>query len=232
MKNGDRYYRMKHADSIRTGEIYIDGVIQSDYASTDVFSKEFNNELKQLGNISRLNIHINSPGGEVFEGQAIYSILRRHSARKIVHIDGLAASIASVIAMAGDEVIMSENAYMMIHDPWTMIIGNAREIRKMADDLDKINGSIVNAYKNKITDRIDEDYIRMLMKAESWLDADEAIRLGFANTKKCDSINDIVIDKQYKALYKNIPECLLKERKESIVSIDRARAYKELLLLK
>src|SRR5690625_5002620 len=88
--------------------------------------------------LDTLNIHIYSPGGSVFSGLAIYNMFKRNNAKKIVHIDGVAASIASVIALAGDEVLMPSNAFMMIHKPWTMAFGNANDFIQAADELDVI----------------------------------------------------------------------------------------------
>ncbi|PKE61557.1 Clp protease ClpP [Macrococcoides caseolyticum] len=132
-----------------TAEIDIYGAIESEGWFSESSAKRFNNELKELGDVSKIYLNINSPGGDVFEGQAIYSMLKRHKAHIVARIDGCAASIASVIAMAGDTVSMPNNAMLMIHDPWTFAIGNSREMRKVADDLDKINESIVNTYLNK-----------------------------------------------------------------------------------
>ena len=118
----------------------------------EVTPKQFKDDLDALGEINTLNVYINSPGGSVFAGQTIYSMLKRHKAKVHVYIDGLAASIASLIAMAGDKVIMPKNAMMMIHSPWTFAAGNAQEFRKIADDMDKIRESMVVAYEQIGTD--------------------------------------------------------------------------------
>lgn len=115
----------------------------------------------------------------MFAGQAIHSMLKRHPANVTVHVDGLAASIASVIAMAGDQVLMPRNAMMMIHNPWTWGVGNADDLRKMADDLDQIRESLIAAYQDKTG--MDRDELVNLMDAETWLTADEAVQYGFAD---------------------------------------------------
>ena len=115
------------------------------------------------------------------EGTAIYSQLRRHKAKKIVHIDGFACSIASLIAMAGDEIIIAPNALMMIHNAWTYAVGNSRELRKAADDLDKINAAQRSAYLLKSGDKLSEDKLIELMDAESWLNAEDCIKYGLAD---------------------------------------------------
>lgn len=145
----------------------------------EVTPKKFKQELEDLGEVSEINVYINSEGGDVFAGQAINSMLKRHNATVTVYVDGLAASIASVIAMAGDKVIMPSNAMMMIHNPWSFVIGNSEDMRKMADDLDKIAESIIAAYKEK-TGLSDED-LKAIMDAETWLTAEEAVEKGFAD---------------------------------------------------
>ena len=127
-----------------------------------------------------LTVRINSPGGSVFDGFAIYNLLRAHNGSVTVYVDGLAASAASVIAMAGDEVVMGAASMMMIHDPWTMSIGDANEMRKTADTLDKIRDSIVDAYATKAVD-IEREEIATMMAQETWMTASEAQEFGFAN---------------------------------------------------
>lgn len=125
-----------------------------------------------------LAIHINSPGGSITEGTAIYNILKAREGKKTVYIDGIAASMASVIAMAGDEIIMPENAFLMIHNPWTVAIGDAAELRKNAELLDKMKVSIISAYRR--SGKTDEE-LAALMDAETWMDGCEAVEMGFAN---------------------------------------------------
>lgn len=145
----------------------------------EVTPKQFKADLDALGNVREIKVYINSIGGDVFAGQAIHSMLRRHPAKVTVYIDGLAASIASVVAMAGDVVYMPRNAMMMLHNPWSLAVGNAEVFRKMAEDLDKIRESMVAAYQDK--SGLDRDKIIELMDAETWLTAEEAVKLGFAD---------------------------------------------------
>jgi len=137
-----------------------------------------------------IELRINSGGGDVFEGQAIYSLLedyrKRNSARIIVHVDALAASIASIIAMAGDEIIMSDGAMLMIHQPWTPeSAGNAAELRETAEVLDKVAETLVTIYENRTG--LDRSTIVSLMDEETWLTASEAISFGFADTLASES---------------------------------------------
>jgi ATP-dependent protease ClpP protease subunit len=127
-----------------------------------------------------VTVRINSPGGSVFDGFAIYNLLRAHNGSVTVHVDGLAASAASVIAMAGDEVIMGAASMLMIHDPWTMAVGDSGEMRKTAETLDKIRDSIVDAYASKASD-VDREEIARMMAEETWMTATEAQSMGFAS---------------------------------------------------
>jgi ATP-dependent Clp endopeptidase proteolytic subunit ClpP len=141
-------------------------------------SKEF---LADLGKLDGQHIHlrINSPGGSVVEGTAIYNALRRHKGGLTVHIDALAASMASVIAMAGAPVYIADNALLMIHNPWTVSMGDSEQLRKEADLLDKLKSTLVNAYTRKTG--MDQEQIAEMMDSETWLDAVEAVALGFAD---------------------------------------------------
>jgi ATP-dependent Clp protease, protease subunit len=142
-------------------------------------AKAFLDELKALGPVTELSVRINSPGGSVFDGLAIYNALKRHEARVTVWIDGIAASIASMIAMAGDEVVMPENAMLMLHDPSGLVMGTASDMRAMAEALDKMKAGLVAAYRYKSGS--DDAEIEALMAAETWLSAQEAVALGLAD---------------------------------------------------
>lgn len=162
------------------GELMLYGDISSStWFGDEITPKDFKKDLDGLGAIKNLNIYINSGGGDVFAGQAIYSMLKRHEANKTVYIDGLAASIASVIAMAGDKIVMPKNAMLMIHNAWTIAAGNANDFRKMAEDMDKIDESIQQVYVAKTG--MEQSEIADLMNKETWLTADDAINRGFAD---------------------------------------------------
>ncbi len=168
------------ASNPKIGELMLYGVISSEsWWGDEVTPKTFKDDLDALGDIEELHVFINSGGGDVFAGQAIHSMLKRHKAKVVVHIDGLAASIASVIAMAGDVVRMPRNAMMMVHNPWTIAMGNAADFRKLADDLDRIGESLVAAYEEKTG--LPRDEIVALMEAETWMTADDAVAKGFAD---------------------------------------------------
>jgi ATP-dependent Clp protease protease subunit len=172
-------------------------------------AKSFKGELDALGELKTLNVYINSPGGDVFEGVAIYNMLKRHKAHVNIHVDGLAASIASVITMAGDTIIMPSNAMMMIHNAWMYTAGNSKDLREAADMLDKVDTSIRQSYLTKAGDKLSEDDLISLMEAESWLTAQEAYDYGL-----CDVVGEV---KQVAALansgllakYRNVPAAVI-----------------------
>jgi ATP-dependent Clp endopeptidase proteolytic subunit ClpP len=154
-------------------------VIYDEIGAYGVSAKGFLAELGALPDGAPLALRINSPGGSVFDAVAIYNAIKRHSGTVTVWIDGIAASAASYIAMAGDEVVMPENAFLMIHDPAGMVMGSATDMRAMAEALDKIKGSLLQGYAAK-SGRSPEE-IAPLMSAETWLDAKDALDLGFAD---------------------------------------------------
>lgn len=148
---------------------------------SETSAQHFREELDKLGNVNQINVYINSKGGDVGEGIGIYSQLKRHKARKTAYIDGYACSIASVIPMACDEVVISPPATMMIHPAWSIAMGNAAELRKCAEDLDKITESTKQAYLLKSNGKISEAKLNELMNAETWLTAQECIKYGLAD---------------------------------------------------
>jgi ATP-dependent Clp endopeptidase proteolytic subunit ClpP len=169
-----RWYEFR-AQAKGTAEI----VIYDEIGAFGIPAKAFLAELKALGPVAELTVRINSPGGSVFDGVAIYNALKRHRASVTVWIDGIAASIASMIAMAGDEVVMPENAILMLHDPSGLVAGTAADMRATADALDKMAAAMVAAYREKSGAEGAE--IEALMTAETWLSAEEAIELGLAD---------------------------------------------------
>lgn len=146
----------------------------------EISAATLSRQLEELSDVSQINVHINSYGGEVAEGLAIYNALRRHSAKIVTTCDGMACSIASVIFMAGDERLMSTASLLMIHNAWSWAEGNADELRKQADDLDIITSASKAAYLSRIN--IDDEELSALMDAETWITPEEAIRKGFASS--------------------------------------------------
>lgn len=202
-----KFWKLKALDE-KTGELTLYGEISNEtWWGDEVTPKEFKSALDDLGDIDTLNIYINSPGGDVFAGQAIYSMLKRHKAHKNVYIDGLAASIASVIAMSGDTIFMPKNAMMMLHNPWTIGIGNSAEFRKLAEDLDIIRESLIAAYEGHSA--LTRDEIISIMDAETWLTATECEEYGFCDVVQEEKQLAASIDKRLLGRYKNTPKKLV-----------------------
>ncbi|MCL1048931.1 Clp protease ClpP [Shewanella abyssi] len=155
-------------------------MIYDEIGGWGVTAKQFARDLQALGKVSSITARIHSPGGDVFEGMAIYNIIKGHPAQKVCRIDGLAASMASVIAMAFDEVVMPENAMMMVHKPWGGTLGDADDMRKYADLLDKVESNLVGAYAQKTG--LSDDELHSLLASETWLTGREALEQGFADT--------------------------------------------------
>jgi len=153
--------------------------IFSDIGNGGVTARDFRAELAKLGNVKTLHIDISSNGGDVTEGFAIFDMLARHPARKVVRIQGLAASMASVIAMVGDEIEMPSNAMLMIHEPWGSASGSPEQIASFGQALDMMKTNIVNAYVKRT--HMSEDSIRWLMRQETWMNAEQAVEAGFAD---------------------------------------------------
>lgn len=164
-----------------TTEIYLYGDVEADgwWTESETSAKKFKDILEEFKDITTINLHINSLGGDVIEGIAIFNLLKQHPAKVNVYIDGFACSIASVIAMAGDTVYMPKNTMMMIHNCWSYVVGNAQEMRKTADDLDKIMETSIQSYLSKIN--IDREELTELLDAETWLTAKECYEKGFAD---------------------------------------------------
>lgn len=224
-----KFWNFKALDD-KTGELSLYGEISDvTWWGDEVTPKQFKEDLDALGDIDTLNVYINSPGGDVFAGQTIYSMLKRHKAYKNVYIDGAAASIASLVAMAGDKIIMPANAMMMIHSPWTIALGNAQNFRKLADDLDKIRDSMVVAYESRSALTAEE--VVEFMDAETWLSAKDCLEYGFADEIEEAKQVAACISEKYLAIYRNIPQELIKPPEgEGVKSSEIALRKKKLLL--
>lgn len=189
-KGGARGWELRQ-EAGRPGvlQLYIYGYVEGDgydfrtgeRIESDTSAEHFREELAKYPNAEKIEIYINSMGGDVVEGTAIYNQLKRHPAKKTVYVDGFAASIASVIAMAGDEVIMPANTLMMVHNMTWGVYGNPAQLRKAADDLDVINGTGREAYLLKAGDKLTRERLTEMMDAETWLPARECVELGLAD---------------------------------------------------
>lgn len=180
-----KFWEFKNAGN-GNGELMLYGDISNTtWLGDEVTPKEFKKDLDALGKIKHLDLYVNSNGGDIFAGQAIYSMLQRLDATITAYVDGLAASIASVIVMAasreGDKIIMPQGSMLMIHNGMVGLLGylNASELRKYADEIEKITNSVViPAYRRS---KQSDDKIKEMLDAEYWLSAKEAVDLGFAD---------------------------------------------------
>jgi ATP-dependent protease ClpP protease subunit len=175
--HGRSWYRIlgKSADGKET-EIEI----MEEIGMWGITAKDFRNSIKRLGEKEPLHVHINSDGGDILEGNEIYNTLRDHKGPVRVSVGAIAASMASVIAMSGKPLSIAENGFMMIHNPWTIAMGDAEEMRKNAETMDKMKAGIIAAYRQK--SNLSDDDISALMDDETWMTADEALEKGFVDS--------------------------------------------------
>ncbi|MBZ6007302.1 Clp protease ClpP [Paraclostridium bifermentans] len=194
-------------------ELYFYGDIVSDswsswWTDEDKCPQDVSDFLKSLENSQDIEIYINSGGGSVFAGIAIYSMLKRHKGKKTVHVDGLAASIASVIALAGDEVIVPKYANFMIHNPLCMLWNsyNAIDLRKIASTLDSCKESILNIYMENVKEGVTKEELSALMDEEKWFTGESAAEIF--NVKIEDEFELVACSSEFLDKYKNTPENL------------------------
>ena len=172
-----RLFEVRAAATAGDIEVYLYDVIDADWG---VGARQFVDAI--TGATGSISLHINSPGGDVFEARTMVSALQAARARGVkvtTYVDGLAASAASYVALASDEVVMAEGALLMVHCAWALTVGNSADMISMADLLDKIDQTIAADYSKKTGKPMDE--MLALMEAETWLDANEALDLGFAD---------------------------------------------------
>lgn len=180
---GDRQWFSVQAKAGEKAEIFIYDEIGIGWYGGGVAAVDLIAQVKALNleSSDELLVRINSPGGSFFEGNAIYNYLRSLKAKVVVRVEGMAASSASLIAMAGDRIEMPENAMMFIHNPWNMAAGDATVMRKMADDLDKMRDSAVATYMRRAGDKLTKDNLIEMLDAETWLGAEESVKFGLAD---------------------------------------------------
>lgn len=199
------WYQIKN-QSEDTAEVWIYDFIGEDFFGEGISAKGFVDELNEI-TAPNIDLHINSPGGSVREGQAIHNAIARHPAKVTTYVDGLAASIASTVALAGDEVIMADNSLMMIHKAWTIGMGNADELHHTADVLAKHDQTIEGIYQRK-SDQ-DLQVIQDAMAEETWFTAQEAIDFGLADSVE-EGLKAVAcsISPEIMARFKNAPAAL------------------------
>lgn len=210
----NKFWEIKNVVQDESADIYIYNEISSWEWEDTTSAQSFRKDLEALGNVKKLNVMINSPGGSVGDGLTIASLLQRHKAYVTAYVDGMACSIASVIACAADKLVMGRSSLLMIHNALTWTYGNAKDLRKQADDLDAVTGSLRQMYLMKAGDKLTEEKVIELMDNESWLSAKECVELGL-----CDEIletNKMVakLPSKFKGMYNNIPKELLNQMNE------------------
>lgn len=212
------YFQMKATNNVAQIDIFGD-IVSEKWFDEETSATSFRDALKELGDVSTINLSINSGGGSVFDGIAIYNMLKSHKATVNVYIEGLAASIASVIAMAGDTITMRSGSMMMVHMPWTLSQGNAEEMRKTADTLEKTGDSIVDIYSERTG--LTSDDIRNIMNDETWLSAEEAVEQGWAT--KLDKKEAVMnsVSKEILGRFSNVPKNVLARVEKKTLSQDR-----------
>lgn len=200
-KRTESWFSMK-AQTDDNADIYI----YDEIGFYGVTAKQFVSDLQALGEVKHINLHINSPGGSIFEGIAIFNALKYHPASITVHIDGVAASMASVIAMVGNPVIMPANSFMMIHKPWAVAGGDADDMRDFAELLDKTEAVLIPAYAAKTG--LTREVIAGMLKEETWMDGTQCVSLGFAD-QLIPAVQTMArIDSKRIEEYENMPENL------------------------
>ena len=197
----EKWYNIQNKAG-ETADIYIFDEI----GTYGVTAQDFISEIKGLKDMP-INLRINSLGGDVFDGMAMYNVIKRREAKTTVYIEGIAASIATIIALGADEVIMAENSLFMIHNAWGGTSGEAKDMRKTAETLDKITSELTDIYVKKTG--LSYDTLAEMMDEESWLNAQEAFDLGFIDTIS-DSIK--VAAKYDVSKFKNITQEEIKNK--------------------
>lgn len=203
--------------SEKRAEIYIFGDIVSEdyrYEDADTSAVSFKKELDALGDVSEIDVHINSGGGFVFEGLAVHNMLKAHKAKIKVYIEGMAGSISSVIAMAGNEIHMASNSLMMIHNATGAFMGDYRDMEKAVQVMRTVNKTVSDSYLSRNLN-VTEAKVLKMMDDETWMNADTAIDYGFADYKTAAlqvaaSVSDDVLKR-----YRNAPEDLRNTKKVS-----------------
>lgn len=210
-----KYYSLAKENNEANITIYGD-ITSWEWFESDVSSYTLSKELEGL-DVDTINVYINSYGGEVAEGLAIYNALKRHKAKVKTFCDGFAASIASVIFMAGDERIMSNASLLFIHNAWTWASGNANELRKQAEDLDIITQASINAYMDHVN--ITEDELKEMLDNETWITPQDALTMGFATS----IVNDNINKNPNQSIKKKIMEQLIKPVETPKETVDKPK---------
>lgn len=202
-----KYFQLTQNNNEVDIQIYGD-ITSWDWFEGDISSYTLSKQIEGL-ECDVINVYINSYGGEVAEGLAIYNQLKRHKATVKTVCDGFACSAASVVFMAGDERVMSTASLLMIHNAWSWTSGNANELRKQADDLDKITQASVNAYMQEVN--ITEEELKQMLDDETWITPQEALEMGFSTA----IVNEKDAVKVSQSVKKSLMKLILNAKKDN-----------------
>lgn len=164
-----------------SGELYIYEMIGAGFFGDGITASSVKDALDKVRGVKALNIYVNSEGGDVFEGKAIHNLLKRFDAEKTLYVDGICASIATHIAMAADRVVTAANATWMIHEAWSLAMGSAKDLRAMADVLEKETLSLAETYVGKTGKKCSLSELQQMMADETWMNAKEALKCGLSD---------------------------------------------------
>lgn len=230
---------IKNSTENENAKLYFYGDIVSDswqsyWYDEDKCPQDILDFLNEIDDNKPIDIYINSGGGSVSAGLAIYNQLKRHTGTKTVHVDGIAASIASVIALAGDTVVIPSTAQFMIHKPWTCGTGNSDDFRQLADALDSCEKAILNVYMANAKEGVTEEQIKQLMKEETWFTGDKAEE--YFNIQVEEGTECVATTSDYFNKYKNIPKSFIPKNdknkgKENLILKNKLQAQLDLMCL-
>ena len=203
-------------------ELYFYGDIVSDswqsyWYEEDKCPQDIVDFLAELNSYQAIDIYINSGGGSVHGGLAIYNLLKRYPGEKTVYVDGIAPSIASVIALSADKVVIPSNAQFMIHKPWSYAYGSADELRKCADSLDVCQESIMNVYMEHVKENVSRAAIEEMVNKETWLTGKQAAEYFDIEVEECKEI--VACESDYFDKYNHVPNFSHKSDKENNIEL-------------
>ena len=201
-----KYFQLTQNNNEVDIQIYGD-ITSWDWFEGEISSYTLSKQIEEL-DCDKINVYINSYGGEVKEGLAIYNQLKRHKATVKTVCDGFACSAASVVFMAGDERVMSTASLLMIHNAWSWTSGNANELRKQADDLEKITQASINAYMQEVN--ITEEELKQMLDNETWITPQEALEMGFSTA----IVNEKEAEEVSQSVKKSLMKLILNDKKD------------------
>jgi ATP-dependent Clp protease protease subunit len=209
--------------SAGVGEIILYGLIGKSWFEDGISAAQFQKELKALGNVSVINLRIDSEGGVITDAQAMYNLLVTHSAKVNVFVDGIAASAASFLAMAGDTITIGEGSFFMIHEARGIMMGTAEDFRKEGELLATMTDMIAKKYSDRTG--IDFEQIKAYMAEETWFTGSDAVKLGFADTIIANK-REVACVSKLSRMYNNVPEKIRPRRAAVLKFLNNERLVK------